>query len=269
MKKIIAVLLVVCVLFTFSACGECEHDWVDATCEEDEYCSICGQVGDWATGHDWVEATCEESAYCSVCGATDGEPLGHDWVDATCTEAEYCEVCGEKGEKAKGHSYDKGYCKDCYHKDPDYVDLSTFGFTNMYGMNVWIEVEELDFYNGYVMANRSAIGGISPYLRCFYDGYYKSYILHADYLASGISSPDAADYVGVIVFSTVSNSSINSERGNWTIYERRVDDSGEMLVLKCKVDGTERWYVPVALLDLPRTAYVEENGWTYLKLYFK
>lgn len=284
MKKIIAVLLVVCVLFTFSACGECEHDWVDATCEEDEYCSICGQVGDWATGHDWVEATCEESAYCSVCGATDGEPLGHDWVDATCTEAEYCEVCGEKGEKALGHNYSSytGKCYRCSAEDPDFIDLENYGFYNMYGMTTWIEIDGRYLGEGYVMAeydyrylnSLDEIDKVDDYnpeltLRCYKDIYYSTYTLTAEQLASGLSRPTDSDYVKNYVYSILNNNSINSDRGSTTIFERIVVD--DKLVLEVKDDGDEEWFVPIDLLDLSKTEplYDKETNKICIKLYFK
>lgn len=212
MKKIIAVLLVVCVLFTFSACGECEHDWVDATCEEDEYCSICG----------------------------------------------------EKGEEAKGHFFDKGYCKNCYLKDPNYVDLETFGFTNMYGMNVWIEVDGYNFEQGYATLDAR----LGPSLKFFYvdSGYYESYFIEFEQLVLGKADKEDCDlFAGNTVFTVYSNSIINTERGIWTIFDRKVYTAEEMLVLKTKFDGTEHWYVPIDLLDLTETTRDDEYTYFYFK----
>ena len=36
---------------------------------------LCG----FCSAHDWVPATCEEPETCSVCGETRGNPLGHQW----------------------------------------------------------------------------------------------------------------------------------------------------------------------------------------------
>ena len=53
---------------------ECEHEWVDATCEEAKHCSKCGETEGAALGHTLTEATFKEAAVCTVCGETEGEP---------------------------------------------------------------------------------------------------------------------------------------------------------------------------------------------------
>ena len=40
--------------------------------------------------HNWVDATCTEPRYCSLCRLVEGDPLGHSFVEGTCT------ACGEK-----------------------------------------------------------------------------------------------------------------------------------------------------------------------------
>ncbi|MBQ4113508.1 MAG: hypothetical protein IJD38_11990 [Clostridia bacterium] len=40
--------------------------------------------------HNWVDATCTESKYCSLCQIVEGAPLGHSFAEGTCT------ACGEK-----------------------------------------------------------------------------------------------------------------------------------------------------------------------------
>ena len=60
---------------------------VAATCTttgltEGKHCSVCNEVlvaqtTVAALGHTWVNATCTEAKYCSVCSVTEGEALGH------------------------------------------------------------------------------------------------------------------------------------------------------------------------------------------------
>ena len=54
--------------------SECEHEWVEATCEEAKHCSKCGETEGTALGHTMTEATYREAAVCTVCGETEGEP---------------------------------------------------------------------------------------------------------------------------------------------------------------------------------------------------
>lgn len=84
----------------------------DPTCTEDGcvvYTCACGdtytEAGDPAFGHSWVEATCTDAKYCSVCNTVEGEALGHsfgEWVfmeEPTATtegsKTRTCSVCGE------------------------------------------------------------------------------------------------------------------------------------------------------------------------------
>ena len=39
--------------------------------------------------HNWIDSTCTEPSYCSVCGIADGVALGHDIVDGACTRCDY------------------------------------------------------------------------------------------------------------------------------------------------------------------------------------
>lgn len=81
MKKLLALLLVMAMALSLAACGECDHEWEKATCEEPKTCSECGE--------------------------TKGEPLGHDWeeVDGEMVCAECDEVCD--------HKFKDGECKYC------------------------------------------------------------------------------------------------------------------------------------------------------------
>lgn len=95
------------------------HDFkgsdVAATCISQGYhlekCSVCGEEAKTdfvsALGHEWVDATCTNAAYCSVCQEKGSPALGHTWelsedesVEATCyangKDVSKCTVCGEK-----------------------------------------------------------------------------------------------------------------------------------------------------------------------------
>lgn len=118
-KRLMLILLAVLCVVMLATCGECDHDWEKATCEEPKTCSECGETKGKAKGHKWVDATCEEPKTCSVCGETKGEALEHDWMDATCEEPKTCANCGETKGKADGHDWvDATYdapktCSEC------------------------------------------------------------------------------------------------------------------------------------------------------------
>lgn len=91
-------------------------DGPSATCTEDQTCTVCGEVLDFATGHDYTSKitppTCTEGGYtthtCELCGDVkrDGEtaPTGHtDSPAATCTEDQVCTVCGVVRHARLGH----------------------------------------------------------------------------------------------------------------------------------------------------------------------
>ena len=103
------------------------HDWADATCTEAKTCKRCLVSDGSANGHTYnIEAaTCENDQFCTVCNVITQTALGHDMrvnnevgtngvVAPTCTEdgytAYYCyNNCGttEKGDVVakKGHSW--------------------------------------------------------------------------------------------------------------------------------------------------------------------
>lgn len=107
MKQIISVLATICMLLSFTGCGEaaCKHDWQNATCEDPMTCALCGEtVGD-PNGHHWTDVTCSTPKTCDICGVTEGDALGHTWTDATCTKPKTCDICGETEGKALGHTW--------------------------------------------------------------------------------------------------------------------------------------------------------------------
>lgn len=94
-KRILSILLCGAMALSMAGCGEkeCDHEWLDATCEEPKTCEECDETKGEALGHTWVEATCETPKTCSVCNATEGDALGHTWKDADCENPKTCSVC--------------------------------------------------------------------------------------------------------------------------------------------------------------------------------
>lgn len=96
----------------------------DATCTEDQTCTVCGEVLNAATGHNHnavvTDPTCTERGYTTytcACGDTyvDNyvDAKGHTaGADATCTENQVCTVCGAVLVEAHGHSYSDEWTVD-------------------------------------------------------------------------------------------------------------------------------------------------------------
>lgn len=97
-------LLLLALLLCLAGCGECEHQWSDATCELPKTCTLCGATEGVAFGHSWQSADCERAKTCVICQKTEGEALGHSWQDADCLTAKTCSLCGHTEGDALGHS---------------------------------------------------------------------------------------------------------------------------------------------------------------------
>lgn len=93
MKRLISILLLVLCVAVFAGC-QCEHTWVEASCETPKTCSQCQETDGAPLGHTWRPATCEAPKTCEVCGLEQGEAAGHTWVEATCTAPKHCLDCG-------------------------------------------------------------------------------------------------------------------------------------------------------------------------------
>ncbi len=105
MRTILLLCLLAAVL-CLTGCGNCEHQWLDATCEAPKTCALCRSTEGTPLGHEWQEATCEIAKTCVTCGKTDGVANGHIWQDATCTEVKTCTVCAFTDGEPKGHELD-------------------------------------------------------------------------------------------------------------------------------------------------------------------
>lgn len=124
MKKRVTLLL--CLLLVsvlcLTGCGECEHQWQDATCENAKTCTLCGATEGTALGHNWSAAACETAKTCATCGTTEGTALGHKWQEANCTTAKTCAACSTTEGEPNGHEM----------KEANYQEASTCaicGFT--------------------------------------------------------------------------------------------------------------------------------------------
>ena len=89
---------------------ECNHTWLDATCDSPKTCSVCNEIEGEPLGHTWVDATCTAPKTCSLCAVTEGDPLGHTWTDATCTAPKTCSVCNEIEGEPLGHTWSDATC---------------------------------------------------------------------------------------------------------------------------------------------------------------
>lgn len=108
MKKLIITFLFILSLALLISCGECTHEWTEATCTEPKTCSLCGITEGEPTNHalgDWVVTApgCEHDGSKTrscVCGkeseTEEIKALGHDITEhygkkPSCTEGGYSE----------------------------------------------------------------------------------------------------------------------------------------------------------------------------------
>ncbi len=120
MKKILLMLMTALVLgLLLTGCGQCEHQWAEADCQNPKTCTLCGETQGAVLDHSWVDATCLQPKTCSRCKATEGEAIDHVWVDATCQKAKHCSLCNTLDGKPLEHDWEPANCetpkscKDC------------------------------------------------------------------------------------------------------------------------------------------------------------
>lgn len=101
-------------LLAFCACGECEHNWTNATCDTPSICTICNKAQGVALGHNWINASCTSPKTCYTCGYKDGEALGHNWSTIMCGEMPFCSSCGTYGAVIE-HSWVEATCESAKH----------------------------------------------------------------------------------------------------------------------------------------------------------
>ena len=159
MKKICSLLLVLCLIFSLSACGGNEFTTDNGTgsfCTEcgeeisatDKFCGSCGAPIDKAnntstTDNDTTQDNTDYSDNTDVPSSTTSTPTTttkpettkpstpahtHSYSDATCTAPAKCS-CGATNGSALGHSYSNGVCSRCGGKDSSYVKTYSAGET--------------------------------------------------------------------------------------------------------------------------------------------
>ena len=95
MKKIISIVIIICMLsLCLTSCVH-EHDWIDATCTTPKTCNSCGETEGTSIGHAYSNATCTVPETCTLCGIIHGTALGHTYKQGVCT------VCNELNPSAK------------------------------------------------------------------------------------------------------------------------------------------------------------------------
>lgn len=140
MKKVLAMLLALVMLFSLCACDnnnkttEASHS-SQATTEgtqkpADSTPETTGTTQPPATppaetqttpsttapatcSHSYKDATCTDPKTCTKCGATEGSAPGHNWNAATCTAPKTCSVCSATEGSALEHNYQNGTCTGC------------------------------------------------------------------------------------------------------------------------------------------------------------
>lgn len=157
-KKLISLLLAICMLFCLSACGTTEtssnptntppesqtntakdnnentfseeNSQVSSNTEETNendntqtqpqtnQSKPTSTTNQPTHTHSYSNATCTSPKKCS-CGATAGTALGHQFSSATCTSPQICSRCGTTSGNALGHNYVKNKCSRCGKVDPD------------------------------------------------------------------------------------------------------------------------------------------------------
>ena len=104
MKKLLTVAFVLLIaILLFTGCG-CEHQWLEASCDAPQHCTLCGETEGEALSHQWTPASCDTPEICVLCNKTQGEALQHRWEEANCLLPERCALCGEERGEALGHS---------------------------------------------------------------------------------------------------------------------------------------------------------------------
>ena len=142
MKKLLALILTLCLIFSLVACGaeqtatsstdtpssslptvsddtESEQKGEDKpavstpqtptrpTTSTEE--SAQEKVDPATCVHAFIKATCTEPQHCAKCGTTNGEATGHEFEVIACDKPQECSKCGEKG-VTLGHYYKAADC---------------------------------------------------------------------------------------------------------------------------------------------------------------
>ena len=83
------------------------HDWLNATCDAPETCSVCEAINGEALGHNWLDATSEAPKTCDRCGAIDGDKLSQEIPE----EPEIPEESESPGDPETPNEYEKDHSR--------------------------------------------------------------------------------------------------------------------------------------------------------------
>ncbi len=229
MKKIIALILSLNLIFIFASCEiaeSCNHSWKAATCTDPEICEICGKTRGEPLGHSWEDATCYSPKTCKVCGAVEGDVLDHVYVNTVCV------YCG-RNERS----------------------LSEFGFYDLNIENRFVLISSYNLTEGFVLSDDDSEYNIYT----LHDGYFESY---HNYVTTGNEETNK------IMYSIESEDSIVITANGTVekIYDRVIiDESSKAFILKLILpSGSERWWLSYNSVDWKKAPEKTEKG---VKLY--
>ena len=146
MKKLLAVFLVFCLIFSLCACNKeqdkapqsskdtisleepnkdtpetAEPSVSDTSSKEEgsskpesEPVSTREPVDQENCSHVYMKASCTEPKRCAKCDLTQGKALGHEFKTTACDKPQVCSRCGEKG-VTLGHYYKEADCVEAKH----------------------------------------------------------------------------------------------------------------------------------------------------------
>lgn len=121
MKKIISILLAVCICVGLCACGGSNISTVGSQNAADKDSQII--PSETECHHSWNEADCINARKCVICGKTTGVAVGHNFTNATCQKPKTCSRCGYTEGSLAEHSYKSMKCTICGAKDPQYEKI--------------------------------------------------------------------------------------------------------------------------------------------------
>lgn len=161
MKKICSLFLVLCLIFSLSACSDNDnssqntdndatqnnnndvdstdapstpthtHNYLGATCTEPAKC-FCGAIEGKALGHKWNSPSCGQLKECTICGFTEGLEAEHNYITTISKNA----TCSNEGEKTIK-------CEICSHKYTENIERIAHNFVKGRCANC---KEFMDFY---------------------------------------------------------------------------------------------------------------------------
>lgn len=109
-RKLVTVILAAAVSVSLLAgCGNSAGTGNNSNTEGETESAEASENAEAQCEHTWVDATCQEPKHCSKCGETEGTPLDHEWAEATFAAPKTCTLCGEtEGERTQSYFEEHG-----------------------------------------------------------------------------------------------------------------------------------------------------------------